>query len=139
MNTWAEDQQDLLLNQDSEEWAKKRKHRRIFFSAKDGVKGELTIGIPEKKITADILNISESGVGFSIYRDEDLLIAKGIRFVLNQIKGTAELAIMRDVETEIKWVFNHAGFKHIGFGCEFKNTPDTVVKKLRDYIDSWDE
>ena len=137
MNTWAVDQQNLLLNQDSKKWAKKRKHKRIFFSGKDGITGELTIGPPEKMITADILNISESGVGFSIYRDEDIPISKGSQFVLKQIKGSPALAFVREVKTEIKWIFNHPGFKHVGFGCEFKNTPDIIVHKLRDYINSW--
>jgi hypothetical protein len=113
--------------------------QRIFFSVEDDVKGTFTCSdFQEVSITGTIVNLSESGVGLILSKDETTKkLGKGDYLILNQLKGIKGLESLADITTEIKWILDNPSLIFIGFGCEFHDIPEPMREAIQTFIDTW--
>ena len=110
-----------------------RRHARLFFSPADKVKAQLEIS-GEDLTEAMVLDISESGIGLSVRRDESSAFEQGERFVIAEIQGLSSIHFNFAIEVEVKWLLDHEFLGRMAFGCEYKNMPDIVRAKLRAFV-----
>jgi len=110
-----------------------RRHARLFFSPADKVKAQLEIS-GEDLVEAMVLDISESGIGLSVRRDEGATFEPGDSFVLAEIQGLSSIHFDFAIEVEVKWLLDHEFLGRMAFGCEFKNMPQIIRSKLRDFV-----
>lgn len=122
--------------------AEKRERRggqRIFFSVEDEVTGTFTYpDSQEASITGTIVNLSESGVGFILGKDETTKTpGKGDQVILTQLKGIKGLESLSNIKTEIKWILDNPALGFIGCGCEFHDVPEPMREAMQTFIDTW--
>ena len=116
----------------------RRRYQRIFFSMEDGVKGIFAFPDHQKGLlTANIINISEGGLGLALNRDKRDRIHKGDYVILTHIIGIQGLESLTNAEAEIRWILDNPSLEFIGFGCEFLNAPESQRNAIRIFIDSW--
>ena len=116
---------------------KTRRHfQRVIFSHDDGVICILRPPLGEKELNitaASILNLSASGLQFTVKKEDSVGLQTGRRLVFKGIKGVKDLEFNEDIEMEIIWVLELKFLDNIGIGCEFKN----ISNSLRNHIDSF--
>ena len=122
-----------------DEKKEKREGKRIFFSVEDEVKGTFTFaGFQRGALTGAIVNLSESGVGLILRKDETTKkLGKGDYLILNQLNGIKGLEFVSDIKTEIKWILDSPTLKFIGCGCEFHEVPESMREAIQTFIDTW--
>ena len=120
------------------EGKERRRCKRIFFSLEEGVKGTFAFSDRQKGILmAQIINVSEDGLGLTISKDDKKRIDKGDHLILSHIIGIKGLEPLLNVEAEIKWILDNPALDCIGIGCEILYPPDVVRRKIRTCIDSF--
>ena len=123
-----------------DEKKERRRYQRIFFSIEDGIKGIFAFSDYQKGLlTANIINISENGLGLALSKDKKDMIHKGDYVILTHIMGIQDLESLTNVEAEIKWILENPSLEFIGFGCEFLNAPESQRDAIRIFIDSWQQ
>ena len=121
----------------SDEQRERRRHRRIFFSIEDGIKGIFAFSDHQRGLlTASIINISEGGLGLALNKDKKDKIARGDYVILSHITGIQDLEPLTNVEAEIKWIVDNPSLEFLGFGCEFLDASESVREALRSLIDA---
>ena len=121
-----------------DEKKEKRGAHRIFFSVEDEVKGTFTFPDPQKgSLTGAIINLSESGVGLVLSKDETKKIGKGDYLTLTQLNGIKGLESLINIKTEIKWILDNPELGFVGCGCEFHDLPEPMKEAIQTFIDSW--
>jgi c-di-GMP-binding flagellar brake protein YcgR len=121
-----------------DEKKEKRRYQRIFFSIEDSIKGIFAFSNHQKGLlTANIINISEGGLGLALNKDKKDRINKGDYVILTHIMGIQGLESLTNVEAEIKWILDNPSLEFIGCGCEFLNVPESQRDMIRIFIDSW--
>ncbi|MCX5883809.1 MAG: PilZ domain-containing protein [Deltaproteobacteria bacterium] len=122
------------------EGKERRGCKRVFYSAEDQMTGLFFFpGNNQVLLEAQIINVSLSGLHFTINRNKMMPLKMGDRLILKKLFGNSPLRTDSDVEIEIKWVLDHKSMKHVGFGCEFQNLPDMIRSELSSFIESgWD-
>ena len=116
----------------------RRGFQRIFFSIEDGIKGIFAFSDPQRGLlTANIINVSEGGLGLALSKDKKNRIEKGDYVILGHIMALQGLESLTNVETEIKWILENPSFEFVGFGCEFLNASESQRDAVRIFIDSW--
>lgn len=121
-----------------DEKQERRSSQRIFFSIEDGIKGVFAFQDHQKGLfTANIINISEGGLGLALSKDKKDRIDKGDYVILTHIMGIQGLESLANVEAEIRWILDNPSFEFVGFGCGFLNTPEPLRDAIRVFIDSW--
>ena len=123
-----------------ENYEEKRKFRRAFFTIEDDIIGLFSLASkPDKTVIAYILNLSMGGIYFTLDAAKSSIPKAGDRIVLMQIKAQKSLSFLVNIDAEVKWVLNPPMLKHIGIGCEFINIPESSMKQLDEFVDSWQE
>jgi c-di-GMP-binding flagellar brake protein YcgR len=121
-----------------DEKKEKRRYQRIFFSIEDSIKGSFAFSDHQKGLlTANIINISEGGLGLALSKDKKDRINKGDYVILTHIMGIQGLESLTNVEAEIRWILDNPSLGFIGCGCEFLNVPESQRDAIRIFIDSW--
>ena len=116
----------------------KRGFQRIFFSIEEGIKGIFAFSDHQRGLlVANIINISEGGLGLALSKDKKDRIHKGDYVILSHITGIQGLEPLTNVEAEIRWILDNPSFEFVGFGCEFLNTTESQRDTIRIFIDSW--
>lgn len=123
----------------AEQGNEKRKFKRIPFSPEKKMTAICThSGNDNESITMNISNISAGGVGLIIKKDKIKGLDVADILILNQVVGHQELAFMKEIELEVKWILNSEIMEHVGFGCEFVNTSGSMVEKIQNFMDVWE-
>ena len=111
--------------------------KRVFYSAEDRMIGVFVIpGNKRKILEVHVMNVSVGGLHFTISRKETISLKTGDRLILTKLMGNSPLRIVSEIETKIKWVLDYRLMKHVGFGCEFLNLPDTIRSQISNFIES---
>ena len=121
-----------------DEKKERRGSQRIFFSIEDGIQG--TFASPDfhkGSLKASIINLSESGVGLVLSKDETKKIGKGDYLTLTQLNGIKGLESLTNIKTEIKWILDNPELGFVGCGCEFHDVPEPMREAIQTFIDSW--
>lgn len=114
-----------------------RKHKRILFSAKEGVRCDLVIGgSGDGKIRANIMNLSQGGVGLSVRKDEGAAIHEGSRITIAEILGLEDLRVIENVSMEVRWVLKDDILAHMGMGCQFMDMSSDALEKVQSFINT---
>ena len=118
--------------------SERRQFNRALFTIDDGVIGILSVPELQKApITAYLLNLSVGGMYFTLRTEEKNKIKEGDHLVLIQIKGSASLKFLVNIDAEIRWILNYENFEHVGIGCKFLNIPESSRKQVGKFVDSW--
>jgi c-di-GMP-binding flagellar brake protein YcgR len=122
-----------------DEKKERREVQRIFFSIEDEVKGTFTFPDFRKgSLTGAIINLSESGVGVVLSKDEPTKkIGIGDHLILTQLNGIKGLESLANIKTEIKWILDNPALGFIGCGCEFHDIPEPMREAIQTFIDTW--
>jgi len=113
-----------------------RRHPRIFFSPTDGVTGTVSFLnlVGESDFTAGVLDLSESGIGFSLRRGTVDGLKAGDQLYLEEVVGAPDLEELVAVTMQVRWVIDHEILGHVGVGCEFINLPESVKDQIRTIV-----
>ena len=118
----------------------RRRSQRVFFTFEDGIKGIFAFSDHQKGfITANIINISEDGLGLALSKDKKDSIHKGDYVILTHITGIQGLESLANVETEIRWILDNPSLEFVGLGCEFLNTSESQRDAIQIFIDTGKE
>ncbi len=113
----------------------KRRHPRVYFEAADMLK--LHIMHPrlnETSFMVQVMNISESGLGFFIPKGSDIKIDEGDQLILEKIEDVQIFKAIVNVDMAVRWSFREKAFNHQICGCEFLNMPSSYKTYLRTFI-----
>jgi hypothetical protein len=115
----------------------RRRYLRVFYSAEDRMIGIFVVpGKKQKILEAHVMNVSIGGLHFTVDRNGTIPLKIGDRLTLKKLIGNSPLRIVSDIEVEIKWILDHRSMKHVGFGCEFQELPETIHYQLSSFIES---
>lgn len=122
-----------------DEKKERRECQRVFFSVEDEVKGTFSFsGFQRGSLTGAIINLSESGVGLVLSKDETTKkLGKGDYITLTQLNGIKGLESLSDIKTEIKWILDNQTLQFIGCGCAFHDIPEPMREAIQTFIDTW--
>lgn len=87
--------------------------------------------LDQEPINGLVLDISESGVGLTVKREESSFIEVGKRLFLAQISGISSVQLDSAVEIEVRWVLDHEFLGHIALGCQFHGLPESIKEEIR--------
>ena len=107
-----------------------RRHKRTFFSPADNI-GALLVFLDQEPINGLVLDISESGIGLTVTREQASFIEIGKKFFLGQINGISSIQLNSAVEIEVRWVLDHEFLGHIALGCQFHGMPESIQEEIR--------
>ncbi len=94
----------------------------------------IPIGNEETPVFAEIINLSEEGMGFIFRNKPSLNLYEGRRFILKEIQGNQSLRFLTGIEMEIKWIIGYHPSRGIRLGCVFSQITETVRDKIRQSI-----
>jgi c-di-GMP-binding flagellar brake protein YcgR len=118
--------------------AERRKFNRVLFTIDDGIIGTLSVaGVGDKKISANIINISEGGVCLTFKPILNQKIKEGDRLLLTEIRSAKSKQLIINVDTEIKWISEGELSDKIGTGCEFVDVISDKKVEINDFVEYW--
>ncbi len=118
----------------------RRSFQRIFFSIEDGITGKFIITNLRTELdllTANVINLSEGGLALALSKDRGKRIRIGDYIILTEVKGIKDLEFLNNVEAQIKWILDNPSLEFVGFGCEFRDAPESIKDSIQTFIDSW--
>lgn len=111
----------------------RRSVSRFLFSSDDKI--SLTLEDRNKNILkADILNLSEEGLGLNFKINPTPALKPGDRFYILEIKGLPSSEFLRSIEMEVKWILRYQPTRGARSGCEFTNNSEMLRKNIRKLI-----
>lgn len=116
----------------------KRQFKRVYYSMEDAAMSVLSPAEKHASILfpAQLVNLSEGGVGFSMERPSVSVPAQGQRLLIRDLKGNQALTFLSGTTMEVRWLFDSAAVKYIGFGCQFVDLPAADALKIRSIVAS---
>ena len=95
-----------------DEKQERRRFQRVFFAVEDEVKGTFVFtDIQKGSLTATVINLSESGVGLALSKDETTKnIREGDHLIMTQLNGIKGLESLANIKAEIKWILENPSF-----------------------------
>ena len=118
--------------------AERRKFKRVLFTIEDGIIGTLSMpGAEDRKITADIINISEGGICLTFKPILNQKIKEGDRLLLTELKSAKSKQLIINVDTEIKWISDSELSDKVGTGCEFVDVLDDKKSDINEFVEYW--
>ncbi|NNG00346.1 MAG: PilZ domain-containing protein [Desulfobacteraceae bacterium] len=114
----------------------RRRLPRAVFAPQEGLKAILTLSdnLLEQR-AVQIMNISRSGLGLAIKKNETIGIEKGRLFFLSEIhSGKRNSIILPSMELKVVWIIEHDYLHNIGFGCVFLNPNERNIHNIIDFI-----
>jgi c-di-GMP-binding flagellar brake protein YcgR len=120
------------------EGKERRRYHRIFFSREDGISATFAFSDPQKGLlTAQIINLSEGGLGLALSKNEKKRIGKGDHLILSRLTGIKGLEPLINVEVEIRWILENQSLEFVGLGCQFFDSPESMQEEIRTFIHDW--
>jgi len=114
----------------------RRKHRRVFFTMKEGITTTVTIaGRESEEISATLLSIGGGGISFAIPRVRAQEIKQGDILIIQSVKGIEALSSFTKLNVLVKYIIDYDVYIYISFGCEFLEMNNSQNKILKNYID----
>ncbi len=112
----------------------RRKHRRIYFTAEDGVFAviELKSG-KATTLSTNLLSLSEGGVSF-IAQKETVSVEKGNHVLLVRVFEPESLQFLHEIPMEIRHTITDIEMPHVVCGCEFEQLADHQLEKIREFV-----
>lgn len=113
----------------------RRRFRRLAFSAKDEIYGE--VGFADPSVKSKILKIADIGAGglrFVELRTESRWLNTGDAITLRKITGHKRLAFLADVLLEVKWILDEEQFEHVIIGCEYMNMAPLQRRQIDRFV-----
>ena len=115
----------------------RRKHRRVFFTMKEGISTIVTIaGRDGEEISATLLSVGGGGISFAIPRIRAQEIKEGDVLIVQAINGIEPLSSLTQVNALVKYIIDYDVYIYISFGCEFMDLDDGSKKIIKNYIDN---
>lgn len=112
----------------------RRRVSRFLFSSDHKI--NLTLEDRNKNILrADILNLSEEGLGLNFKINPNPALKPGDHFYILEIKGLPLSEFLRSVEMEVKWILRYHPVRGARSGCEFIKKSEMLRKNIRKLID----
>ncbi len=112
----------------------RRRHRRIYFTAEDGVFAVIEMkGTAATTLSTNLLSLSEGGVSF-IAQKEIVSVASGNHVLLVRVFEPESLQFLHEVPMEIRHTITDSDMPHVVCGCEFKQLPDDQLEKIREFV-----
>lgn len=121
----------------TEQINEKRKFKRVLFPTTKTINAICTLSDDHTETKLKVANISVGGVGFIAPKVAIRDLQAGDFLTLNQIDGHQDLDFITSIRLEVKWILNSQILEHLGFGCEFISTPQSVHDKLLTFIANW--
>lgn len=116
----------------------RRNSKRIMFTPNDGVIGVFSPPKnPDKKIKANIVNISSGGVHISFNAMIKHNIKEGDKLVLTAINGRDHQNYIVNVDTEIKWISDEKLQKEVGAGGKFADDERVTNFRFNELMEYW--
>lgn len=115
----------------------RRLNDRAVFKPEDNFFGTFTFQeTPADKYLVRVMNISYTGVGFAIERQNKTGIEKNKMLVFHEMKVSSDhLLRLPKTLIQIVWVLDHDFLDYIGFGCDFKDLDAEIPGKIFTFID----
>ena len=116
----------------------KRQFKRIYYSLEDAAVSFLGPAGPHTSVhySAQLVNLSEGGAGFSMERSSTIVPVQGQHLVIRDMEGNQELAFLSGTAMQVRWLLDSAAVKYIGFGCQFVDLPSADAFRIRSIISS---
>ncbi len=115
----------------------KRQFSRLLFSDENRISVILrSSDLSETSLKADIMNLSEGGIGLRFMEREAASVCEGENLYIAEISGQYQLSFLKTVETKVKWILEYKPSRGIRAGCEFMNFPEDTRNKIRTFINS---
>lgn len=117
----------------------RRQFKRVFFSSRDDdISGWFAIpSLPDTHIVAQIMDLSEDGLGITVPKEKSPPVRRGDFLVLTRIDSLDALAFLTDVRLEIKWILKHRSLDHVGLGCQFNPLTPEMRQQIAAFMDLW--
>ncbi len=111
---------------------KRRRHKRVMFSTRDGIAALFSIHGIQSVIPSTLLDLSAGGLSCYVKKNENLSFESGNRLILMEINDLKKFKLPVNTEIQIKWILDDAG--HTGLGCQFMDIDEGVQKKITRFI-----
>lgn len=122
------------------DYHEKRQFKRIFFSSEDDIRGKIKLQSPtDTHITAQIMDLSEEGMGLTVAKNDAPPVQRGDHLILNRIDHREDLAFLTDIRLEIRWILKHRSLENVGMGCRFAPLPEDVRDRIIAFMSAWME
>ncbi|PID76752.1 MAG: hypothetical protein CSB24_04830 [Deltaproteobacteria bacterium] len=121
------------------EFIQKRRHQRIYFTMKTGPRLVLSVSGMGVSMPAGVVNLSESGLGFVIMKNEheDIQIEPGDRLNIASVDENGyDLKMLTEVLIKIQWVMNNDSANFVGYGGSFQDLSADATSHLRQIVDA---
>lgn len=114
--------------------AEKRKSKRTYFTATDGVFAVIELPGPDKmSLSTNLLSLSEGGISFIAQRENNTM-EKGAELLLVRVFEPQELSFLHELPVEICHIIEDDELPHVVCGCQFKSIPETLQVKIREFL-----
>ena len=113
----------------------RRRYRRLAFSAREKVYGE--VGFPDPADEPKVLKIADIGAGglrFIELRTENCWLKTGDSLILRKITGHKKLGFLADVLLEVRWILDEEQFEHVIIGCEYVNMAPLQSRQIDRFV-----
>ena len=112
----------------------RRRHRRVYFTAEDGVFAviELKAGAGTT-LSTNLLSLSEGGVSF-IAQKETVSVEAGNKVLLVRVFEPESLQFLHEIPMEIRHTITDMEMPHVVCGCEFDELSDHQLEEIREYV-----
>ena len=122
----------------ADSFEEKRQFKRIYYSMEEAAMSILSPAEKHASILypAQLVNLSEGGLGFSMERPSVSVPEQGQHLVLRDLKGKSELAFLGGTTMEVRWLLDSETVKYIGFGCQFVDLPAEDALSIRAIVAS---
>ncbi len=116
-----------------------RKFKRVPFSSSENIDAICKVSDEnEGFIRLHIANISEGGLGLMVSKKAISAIHKNDILQLDKIVGNRSLHFVTNLELEVKWVLDSVHMETFGFGCCFRNIPDSLKHRIISFMNAMD-
>jgi hypothetical protein len=110
----------------------RRKHKRVFFTMKEGVGISVKIADSAgESISATLLSIGLGGISFAVPRVKANEIKSGDTVIIESIDGLKTLSVIKDLHADVRYVIDYDVYIYISFGCEFRKISDDQRKQIK--------
>jgi len=110
--------------------------RLLFFDEKRISVTLRSSDLSETSFKADIMNLSEEGMGLRFMEREAASVCEGEHLYIVEISGQHQLSFLKIVETKVKWILEYKPSRGIRAGCKFMNLSEDTRNKIRTFISS---
>ena len=112
----------------------KRKSKRIYFTASDGIFAVIELPGPEKmSLSTNLLSLSEGGISFIAQR-ENSAIEKGAELLLVRVFEPRELSFLHELPVEVCHIIEDEDLPHVVCGCQFTTISAPLKQKIREFL-----